>query len=82
MVKMFNYLNNSCINKNFKVMFAKLNSSENRVKINKIAKNQESLSIFNVDEDKSFLKFCMQISEVNFKRKNLQFSETSKNLSK
>ena len=63
-------------------MIAKFNLNKNCVKINKIHKNQESLSIFNVDEDKSFLKFCMQISEVNFKRKNLQISETSKNLSK
>ena len=63
-------------------MFAKFKSSIKGVKINKIAKNQESLSIFNVDEDKSFLKFCMQISEVNFKRKNLQITEASKNLGK
>ena len=63
-------------------MCAKLNSSENGVKKNKIAKNQESMSTFNVEEDKSFLKFCKQISEVNFKSKNLQISEASKNLGK
>ena len=80
MVKMFNYLNNSCINKNFKVMFAKLNSSENCVKINKIAKNQESLSTFNVDKDKIFPKFCMQISEINFQRKYLPITDASNKL--
>ena len=63
-------------------MFAKLNSSENGVKINKVAKNQGNLSIFNVDEEKSFPKFCMQISEVNFKSKCLQISEASKKLGK
>ena len=63
-------------------MCAKLNSSENGLKKNKIAKNQESLSIFNVDEEKSFLKFCKQISEVSFKRKNLQIFEASKKLGK
>ena len=63
-------------------MCAKLNSSENGVKKNKIAKNQESLSIFNVEEDKSFLKFCKQISEVNFISKNLQIFEASKKLGK
>ena len=63
-------------------MFAKFHSSKNGVKINEVAKNQQSLSIFNVDEDKSFLKFCKQISEVNFKSKNLQISEASKNLGK
>ena len=82
MVKMFNYLNNSCINKNFKVMFAKLNSSENCVKININAKNQERLSIFNVDGDKSFPKFCMQISEVIFQSKNFQISKASKKFGK
>ena len=63
-------------------MFAKFNSSKNGVKINEVAENQQSLSIFNVDEDKIFLKFCKQISEVNFKSKNLQISEASKNLGK
>ena len=63
-------------------MFAKFNSSKNGVKINKIAKNQGNLSIFNVDEEKSFPKFCLQISEVNFKSKSLKISEASKKLSK
>ena len=63
-------------------MFAKFNLIENGVRIIKVAKNQESLSIFNVDENKSFLKFCKQISEVNFKSKNLQISEASKKLGK
>ena len=63
-------------------MFAKFNSSRYGVKLYKTAKNQESLSILNVEEDKSFLKFCKQISEVNFKSKNLQISEASKNLGK
>ena len=63
-------------------MCAKFNSSENGVKKNKIATNQEGLNIFNVDEDKSFLKFCKQISKVNFKRKNLQIFEVSKKLGK
>ena len=63
-------------------MCAKFNSSENGVKKNKIATNQEDLNIFNVDEDKSFLKFCKQISKVNFKRKNLQIFEVSKKLGK
>ena len=63
-------------------MCAKFNSSENGVKTNKIAKNQGNLSIFNVDEDKSFPKFCKQISEVNFKSNCLQISEASKKLGK
>ena len=63
-------------------MFAKFNLSENGVKINKIAKNKGNLNNINVDEEKSFPKFCMQISEVNFKSKNLQISETSKKLGK
>ena len=50
-------------------MFANFNSSKNGVKMNKIAKNQEILSVFNVDEDKSFLKFCKHISENKFKKK-------------
>ena len=63
-------------------MPAKFNSSKNGVKINKIAKNRENLSIFNVDEDKSFPKFCREISSVNFLSKNLQISEDSKKLGK
>ena len=63
-------------------MFAKFNSSKNGVKINKIAKNQESLSILNDDDDKSFTKFCKQISEVNFQSKFLQISEACKKLGK
>ena len=63
-------------------MCAKLNSSENGVKKNKIAKNQESLNIFNVDEDKSFLTFCKQISEVNFQSRNIKISEYSTKLGK
>ena len=59
-------------------MFEKFNSSRNGVKVNKIAKNQESLSILNVDEDKSFPKFCKQISEFNFQIKYSHISETSK----
>ena len=41
-------------------MPAKFNSSKNGVKINKIAKNRESLSIFNVDEDKSFFEILQR----------------------
>ena len=63
-------------------MCEKLNSSENSVKKNKIAKNQRNLNIFNVDEDKSFLTFCKQISEVNFQSKNKKFSEDSTKLGK
>ena len=63
-------------------MCEKLNSSENSVKKNKIAKNQRNLNIFNVDEDKSFLTFCKQISEVNFKSKNKEISEDSTKLGK
>ena len=63
-------------------MFAKSNSSENEVKKNKFAKMKENLSIFKVNEGKSFLKFCKQISELNFKNKNSQFSEGSNKLGK
>ena len=63
-------------------MFANFNSSKNGVKMNKIAKNQEILSVFNVDEDKSFLTFCKQISEVNFQSKNKRISEDSTKLGK
>ena len=63
-------------------MFAKFNSRKNGVNISKIAKNQESLSIFNVDKDKSFPKVCKQISEINFQSKSLKISEASKKLGK
>ena len=63
-------------------MFSKFNSSENGVKLNKIAKIQESFSNFNVDENKTFLKICKQISELNFQRKALQISDASNKLGK
>ena len=63
-------------------MFAKFNSSENGVNINKIVKNQESLSNFNVEEDKNFPKICKQSSEVNFHSKNLQICNGSNKLGK
>ena len=63
-------------------MFAKFNSSENGVNINKIVKNQASLSNFNVDEVKNFPKICNQNSEVNFHSKNLQICDGSNMLGK
>ena len=63
-------------------MSAKNTSSENEVKKNKIAKIKENLSIFKVNEGKSFLKFCKQLSELSFKNRNLQFSEGSNKLGK
>ena len=58
-------------------MSAKNTSSENEVKKNKIAKIKENLSIFKVNEGKSFLKFCKQTSEISFKNRNVQFSKGS-----
>ena len=56
-------------------MFEKIKLTGPRFKKNKIAKNQENLSIFNIDEHKSFPKFCKQNYEVKFKNKNLQISD-------
>ena len=53
--------------KKFKIMFAKNNLTGPGVKKNKIAKNQENFSIFNVDVHKSFPKFCKQNYENKFK---------------
>ena len=63
-------------------MPAKSSSSENEVKKNKIAKTKENLSIFKVNEGKSFLKSCKQISELSFKNRNLKFSEGFNKLGK
>ena len=58
-------------------MSAKISSSKHDVNINKTASIQETISIFNVDERKSFLKFCKQSSEVVFRSKNSQISDGS-----
>ena len=63
-------------------MSAKSISSENEVKKNKIAKIKENLSIFMLNESKSFLKFCKQISELSFESRNVQFSEGYNKLGK
>ena len=63
-------------------MSAKINSSEIDVNKNKTANIQENFSIFNVDERKSFPKFCKQTSEVNFQSKNLQISGGSNKFGK
>ena len=63
-------------------MPAKSSSSENEVKKNKIAKTKENLSLFKVNEGKSFLKSCKQISELSFKSRNVQFSEGYNKLGK
>ena len=56
-------------------MFEKINLTEPGFKKNKIAKNQENFSIFNIDEHKSFPKFCKQSYEVKFKSKNFQIRD-------
>ena len=63
-------------------MSAKISSSENDANKNKTANIQETFSIFNVDEHKSFLKFCKQISEVNFQSKVLKISDGSNKFGK
>ena len=63
-------------------MSAKINSCENDANKNKTANIQETLSIFNVDEHKYFLKFCKQTSEDNFKSKYVQISDGSNKLGK
>ena len=63
-------------------MSAKSNSSEDKVKKNKIAKIPENLDNLNVNEGKSFLKICKKISKINFKNMNLQFSDGSNKLGK
>ena len=63
-------------------MSAKINSSEIDVNKNKTATIRENFSFYNVDEPKSFLKFCKQTSEVNFQSKNLQISDGSNKFGK
>ena len=63
-------------------MSAKINSSEIDVNKNKTATIRESCSIYNVDEPKSFQKFCKQTSEVNFQSRNLQISDGSNKFGK
>ena len=63
-------------------MSAKKNSSGPGIKKIKIAKNQENWSIFNIDEHKSFPKFCKQNYEFNFQSKNLQISKGLNKLGK
>ena len=58
-------------------MSAKISSSKSDVNKNKTASIQETFSIFNVDERKSFPKFCKQSSEVVFRSKNSQISDNS-----
>ena len=63
-------------------MSAKINSSEIDVNKNKTANIQENFSIFNVDERKSFPKFCKQTSEVNFQSKNRQIYDCTNKFGK
>ena len=63
-------------------MVAKISLTGPGVKKIKIAKNQENCSIFNIDEHKSFPKFCKQNYEFKFKSKNLQVSYCSNKLGK
>ena len=63
-------------------MSAKKISSGPGIKKIKIAKNQENWSIFNIDEHKSFPKFCKQNYEFNFQRKSLRISEGLNKLGK
>ena len=58
-------------------MSAKINSSEIDVNKNKTATIRENFSIYNVDERKSFQKFCKETSGVNFQSRNLQISDGS-----
>ena len=61
-------------------MSAKISSSGSDVKNSKIAKVDENLKLFSINEHKSFMKFCKQVSEVNFQSKNLQTSDGSNKL--
>lgn len=63
-------------------MSAKFNSSGNDEKNNDIAKIKMNLNTFNVDGQKSFLKFCKQASEVNFQNINLQITNGSSKFGK
>ena len=63
-------------------MSAEISSSRDDVKISKIAKIEENLNFFNVDDPKSFLYFCKQTSEVNFQSKNFQISSGINKLGK
>ena len=47
-----------------------------------VAKIEETLNEFYVDEHKIYLKLCKQNSEVNFKNKKLQDFNSSKKLGK
>ena len=58
-------------------MSAKISSSKSDVNKNKTASIPKTFSIFNVDERKSFPKFCKQSSEVVFRSKISQISDGS-----
>ena len=62
------------MNRNFKVMSAKVSLSGNDVKNSGMANIKENLKTFSVDGHKSFVKIWKQISEVNFQNKNLRIS--------
>ena len=63
-------------------MSAKKNSSGPGIKKIKIAKTQENWSVFNIDEHKSFPKFCKQNYEFNFQSKNLQIFDSLNKMGK
>ena len=63
-------------------MSEKITLSKNDVKNSQVAKIEETLNDFNVDENKNYLKLCKQNSEVNFQSKNLQTFDSSNKMGK
>ena len=63
-------------------MSEKITLSKNDVKNSQVAKIEETLNDFNVDENRNYLKLCKQNSEVNFQSKNLQTFDSQNKMGK
>ena len=63
-------------------MSEKISLSRNDVTNSQVPNFEGNLNEFNVDEHRSYLKFCKQNSEVNFQSKNLQTFNSSNKMGK
>ena len=63
-------------------MSEKISFSRNDVKKSQVAKIEETLNEFKVDENRNCLKLCKQNSEVNFQCKDLQIFDSSNKIVK
>ena len=75
-------MQNYTLDNNFKVMSANISLTGNHVKNGEVAKIEKILKVFNVNEQKSFLSFCKQSSEIDFRSKIFQISDGSNKLGK